>query len=544
MARARTVFSCQECGHEVPKWLGRCPECGSWNSLVEAVKAEAPAARGVPASRRAAITRPGGSPALPAAGDGDAEPVHLADVATDDAPRIQSTIGEFDRVLGGGIVPGALVLIGGDPGIGKSTLLLQIAARVAASGDRPVLYVSGEESARQVRLRAARLGALARALLVLPETNVEVIARAIARVSPAVVVIDSIQTTWSEALASSPGNVAQLREVTLQLMHVAKRLDVPIFLIGHVTKEGNVAGPRALEHMVDAVIYLEGERYHSYRLLRATKNRFGSTNEIGVFEMTEEGLVEVTNPSAAFLSGRVVRQPGSVVAAPVEGTRSLLVDVQALTVPAGIGIARRTTIGADLNRLQLLIAVLTRRIGLPVAAQDVYVNVAGGMRISDPGADLALATAIASSFQDRPIDERTVVIGEVGLQGETRPVAHVERRLAEASRLGFVRCIMPDRDVERITGSAPRTRSDRPPGAHPVSEVEWRGMTLVGTPTLAGALVAALGRDALVVRRGSRGASRRDAGDSRGSAGGQDPDAPDGSANWRHLDDDGGEDAG
>ena len=501
MARPRTVFACQECGHEAPKWQGRCPDCGAWNTLVEAVKAASAPTPSVPTSRRA----------VQGAGEtrtGDSEPIALVDVATDDAPRISTSLGEFDRVLGGGIVPGALTLIGGDPGIGKSTLLLQVAARVAASGAGPVLYVSGEESARQVRLRASRLDALSRALLVLAETNVEAVARAITRVAPVTVVIDSIQTTWTESLSSSPGNVAQLREVTLRLMQVAKATDVPIFLIGHVTKEGNVAGPRALEHMVDAVVYLEGERYHSYRLLRAVKNRFGSTNEVGVFEMTEAGLVEVTNPSAAFLSGRVVRQPGSVVAAPVEGSRSLLVDVQALTVPAGIGIARRTTIGADLNRLQLLIAVLTRRIGLPVAAHDVYVNVAGGMRITDPGADLALATAIASSFQDKPIDERTLVIGEVGLQGETRPAAQIERRLAEASRLGFSRCILADRDVDRLVGGSRRpTRGD----AFPVTEVEWRGLTLVGTPTLAGALIAALGSDALRPRRtenASRGRGR------------------------------------
>ncbi|NDF39561.1 MAG: DNA repair protein RadA, partial [Proteobacteria bacterium] len=296
----------------------------------------------------------------------------------DEAPRRTGGISEFDRVLGGGIVPGALMLIGGDPGIGKSTLLLQVAARVASGGSR-VLYVSGEESARQVRLRASRLGALEPSLFVLAETNVEAASAAIARLDPAMVVVDSIQTMWSDALASSPGNVAQLRESTLRLMQVAKARDVPIFLIGHVTKEGNVAGPRALEHMVDAVLYLEGERYYSYRLLRAAKNRFGSTNEVGVFEMTTDGLAEVTNPSAAFLAGRVARQPGSIVTAPVEGTRALLVDVQALTVPGGIGIARRTAIGADLNRLQLLVAVLTRRLGLGLGAQDIYVNVAGGL---------------------------------------------------------------------------------------------------------------------------------------------------------------------
>jgi len=432
-------------------------------------------------------------------------------VNPDEAPRRTGGISEFDRVLGGGIVPGALMLIGGDPGIGKSTLLLQVAGRVASGGSR-VLYVSGEESARQVRLRASRLGALEPSLFVLAETNVEAASAAIARLDPAMVVVDSIQTMWSDALASSPGNVAQLRESTLRLMQVAKARDVPIFLIGHVTKEGNVAGPRALEHMVDAVLYLEGERYYSYRLLRAAKNRFGSTNEVGVFEMTTDGLAEVTNPSAAFLAGRVARQPGSIVTAPVEGTRALLVDVQALTVPGGIGIARRTAIGADLNRLQLLVAVLTRRLGLGLGAQDIYVNVAGGLRIVEPAVDLALAFALVSSFQEIAIDDGTVVVGEVGLQGELRPVGQVERRLAEAARLGFTRCILPAGDVDRITGvrakrSTSRSGSATSKDSERPANIVWEGMTLVGVPTVGEAVLEAFGAGAL---RSSRASSRRD----------------------------------
>lgn len=518
MARPKTVYLCQQCAHEAAKWLGQCPACGAWNTLVETARVDSPS----PRSSSGSASRSGGGAFgetwATLAGDEDAGsgrrasvPVSLADVNPDEAPRRTGGISEFDRVLGGGIVPGALMLIGGDPGIGKSTLLLQVAARVASGGSR-VLYVSGEESARQVRLRASRLGALEPSLFVLAETNVEAASAAIARLDPAMVVVDSIQTMWSDALASSPGNVAQLRESTLRLMQVAKARDVPIFLIGHVTKEGNVAGPRALEHMVDAVLYLEGERYYSYRLLRAAKNRFGSTNEVGVFEMTTDGLAEVTNPSAAFLAGRVARQPGSIVTAPVEGTRALLVDVQALTVPGGIGIARRTAIGADLNRLQLLVAVLTRRLGLGLGAQDIYVNVAGGLKIVEPAVDLALAFALVSSFQEIAIDDGTVVVGEVGLQGELRPVGQVERRLAEAARLGFTRCILPAGDVDRITGvrakrSTARSGSATSKGSERPANIVWEGMTLVGVPTVGEAVLEAFGAGAL---RRSRASSRRD----------------------------------
>ena len=518
MARPKTVYLCQQCAHEAAKWLGQCPACGAWNTLVETARVDSPSPRWSSGSASRSGGGAFGETWATLAGDQDAGssrrvsvPVSLADVNPDEAPRRTGGISEFDRVLGGGIVPGALMLIGGDPGIGKSTLLLQVAARVASGGSR-VLYVSGEESARQVRLRASRLGALEPSLFVLAETNVEAASAAIARLDPAMVVVDSIQTMWSDALASSPGTVAQLRESTLRLMQVAKARDVPIFLIGHVTKEGNVAGPRALEHMVDAVLYLEGERYYSYRLLRAAKNRFGSTNEVGVFEMTTDGLAEVTNPSAAFLAGRVARQPGSVVTAPVEGTRALLVDVQALTVPGGIGIARRTAIGADLNRLQLLVAVLTRRLGLGLGAQDIYVNVAGGLKIVEPAVDLALAFALVSSFQEIAIDDGTVVVGEVGLQGELRPVGQVERRLAEAARLGFTRCILPAGDVDRITGvrakrSTSRSGSATSMGSERPANIVWEGMTLVGVPTVGEAVLEAFGAGAL---RRSRASSRRD----------------------------------
>lgn len=517
MARPKTVYLCQQCAHEAAKWLGQCPACGAWNTLVETARVESPSPRASSGSASRSGGGAFGETWASLAGDQDAGsgrraavPVSLADVNPDEAPRRTGGISEFDRVLGGGIVPGALMLIGGDPGIGKSTLLLQVAARVASGGSR-VLYVSGEESARQVRLRASRLGALEPSLFVLAETNVEATSAAIARLDPAMVVVDSIQTMWSDALASSPGNVAQLRESTLRLMQVAKARDVPIFLIGHVTKEGNVAGPRALEHMVDAVLYLEGERYYSYRLLRAAKNRFGSTNEVGVFEMTTDGLAEVTNPSAAFLAGRVARQPGSIVTAPVEGTRALLVDVQALTVPGGIGIARRTAIGADLNRLQLLVAVLTRRLGLGLGAQDIYVNVAGGLKIVEPAVDLALAFALVSSFQEIAIDDGTVVVGEVGLQGELRPVGQVERRLAEAARLGFTRCILPAGDVDRITGvrakrSTARAGSTAARGSERPGNIVWEGMTLVGVPTVGEAVLEAFGAGAL---RRSRAGGRR-----------------------------------
>jgi DNA repair protein RadA/Sms len=480
--KARTYFSCQECGSESPKWLGRCPECGAWNSFVESTRSGAPARLGstAPADVRARA----GSPA----------PERLASVSVEDTARISTGYGEFDRVLGGGVVPGSLVLIGGDPGIGKSTLLLQAAAAVANSAGT-VLYVSGEESARQVRLRAQRLGVVSDALYVLAETGLEAIIAHVEQVNPALVIVDSVQTVFLEGVPSSPGNVTQLRECTLRLMNVAKTRHLPIFLVGHVTKEGNIAGPRALEHIVDCVLYLEGERFYSYRLLRAAKNRFGSTNEVGVFEMEQSGLKEVANPSAAFLSERVQQSPGSAVTVPLEGTRALLVEVQALTSAAGIGLARRTAIGVDQNRLLLLLAVLGKRLGLPFGQQDVYVNVVSGLKLAEPAVDLGVALALASSYGDTPVDPGLAVVGEVGLLGELRPVGQIERRLGEAGRLGFARCILPAGDLRRLTGKDFN------------KAVERDGMTLQGARTVGEALTLALGKEALVPKRSSaRGA--------------------------------------
>ncbi len=479
MAKARIQYVCQQCGSESAKWLGRCPECGAWNSYVESVRAAAPArtTHGLSTDARA---RPGA-----------AAPLRLPDVALGEAQRLSSGLEEFDRVLGGGIVPGSLVLVGGDPGIGKSTLLLQVAANVAAAG-MPVLYVSGEESARQVRLRAQRLGALAPELYVLAETSLDAVLAHASALRPALMIVDSIQTAFLEGVPASPGNVSQLRECTLRLMNVAKGWHVPIFLVGHVTKDGNIAGPRALEHIVDCVLYLEGERFYAYRLLRAAKNRFGSTNEVGVFEMGQAGLRQVTNPSAAFLSERVESASGSAITVPLEGTRALVVEVQALTAPAGIGLPRRTAVGVDLNRLHLLIAVLSKRVGLPLGTQDIYVNVVAGLKMAEPAVDLGVALAIASSLSDVALDRTLVAIGEVGLLGELRPVGQLERRLTEAARLGFERCLVPAGDLRRLSGR------------EPARDVQRDGMTLVGARTVDEALALALGREAL--RRGRRAA--------------------------------------
>jgi len=445
MPKLRSTFACQECGAESPKWLGRCPECGAWNSYVEEAKLTASArasAAGLPADTRARA--------------GASAPERLVDVSLQDSLRIPSGMGELDRVLGGGIVPGSLVLIGGDPGIGKSTLLLQMAANVARGST--VLYVSGEESARQVRLRAERLDALSDSLYVLAETSLDATLGHIERLNPQVVIVDSIQTAYLEDVASSPGNVAQLRECTMRLMNIAKARELPIFLVGHVTKEGNIAGPRVLEHIVDCVLYLEGERFYSYRLLRAAKNRFGSTNEIGVFEMEQGGMREVANPSAAFLSERASSTSGSVVTVPLEGSRALLVEVQALVAGTAMGAPRRTAVGIDHNRLALLTAVLAKRLGLPLGSQDVYLNVVAGLKIAEPAVDLGVALAIGSSARDVPVDAGMVAVGEIGLSGELRTVSQIERRLGEAARLGFERAIVPEADYRRMVGSGEATR--------------------------------------------------------------------------------------
>ena len=434
MPTTRVRYACQACGHLSPKWLGRCPACGEWNTFVEEPAAPVP---------RPPVPRP---PARAA------EVVSIADVALEREPRAATGIAEFDRVLGGGLVPGALVLIGGDPGIGKSTLLTQVAARVAAQR-RTVLYVTAEESARQVRLRAERLGPLPRDLLLLAETDLEAVQRAVERLRPALVVVDSIQTVYRPDVPSAPGSVAQVRECAAALLGVAKGREVTVLLVGHVTKEGQLAGPRVLEHLVDTVLAFEGDPHHAYRLLRATKNRFGSTHELGVFEMASDGLREVPNPSAAFLAERAASASGSAIVCAMEGARPLLLEVQALVTPTHFGVPRRTAAGVDYNRLVLLLAVLEKRAGLHLAMHDVYASVAGGLRIADPAADLALAAAVASAFRDRPLDPGSVILGEVGLGGEVRAVRHAARRVGEAARLGFARLVVPRGNVEEARGA-------------------------------------------------------------------------------------------
>lgn len=428
--RPKTVYSCSQCGAQSPKWLGRCPDCGAWNTMAE--ERQAPAATG----------RGRGS-----AGPRNA-PLPISQVPPQAEVRRDCGIGELNRVLGGGLVPGSLVLIGGDPGIGKSTLLLQAMQHLAGQG--PVLYVSGEESAAQTRLRGERLGVDAPNLLVLAENSLEEIISQVERYHPQALVVDSIQTVWTQALESAPGSVSQVRESAGRLMLLAKGSNLPVFLVGHVTKDGALAGPRVLEHMVDTVLYFEGDRGHPYRILRAVKNRFGSTNEIGVFEMNGGGLAEVANPSELFLAERPLDAPGSVVTAALEGSRTLLVEVQALVTPTAYGTPRRTTIGADSNRLALLVAVLEKKAGLHLSGQDIFLNVAGGARLSEPAADLAVLLAVASSHLDRPIDPQTVVFGEVGLAGEVRAVTQPEPRLAEAEKLGFKSCLLPSAHLRRL----------------------------------------------------------------------------------------------
>src|SRR5512139_3583504 len=428
-SRPKIVFACAECGQTSPKWLGQCPGCRRWNTMQEEVAAPEPKgpARGWGPQ---ATARP--------------VPLHEVEARLGDDDRLKTGIGEFDRVLGGGVVPGSLVLLGGDPGIGKSTLLLAALDRLArARPDRPVLYVSGEESPRQVKLRADRLGAGAANLRILAETDADRVLQAAEGLAPAAVAIDSIQTQYLPELQSAPGTVTQIREVTARLMAYAKTSETPVFLVGHVTKDGAIAGPRVLEHMVDTVLYFEGGGAHPYRVLRAHKNRFGSASEIGVFEMKAGGLAEVANPSALFLSERPEGAPGSAVTAVLNGTRTVLVEVQALVAPTGYGTPRRTALGIDSNRVALLAAVLEKKVGMEILSCDLFVNVAGGLSVDDPAADLACAAALASSFRDRVVEARTLVLGEVGLAGEVRAVAQAEARLAEAARLGFRRAVVP-----------------------------------------------------------------------------------------------------
>ena len=426
MAKGKAVFFCKECGMESPKWLGQCPGCKAWNSLVEAPQAgKVKSAYGV-------------SP-LQAA-----EPVLLSEVDTGEEERMATGIGELDRVLGGGIVVGSLVLVGGDPGIGKSTLLLQMCYALAKK-DRKVLYVSGEESIRQIRMRADRLQVTDGSTLLLAETSLNRVEETIRQIAPEVVIIDSIQTIYREETEAAPGSPGQIKEATASLLRLAKGLGITIFIIGHVTKEGVVAGPRMLEHMVDTVLYFEGESHISYRILRAVKNRFGSTNEIGVFEMAGAGLREVKNPSEYMLEGRPEDEPGSVVTAAMEGTRPILVEVQALVSPTSFNMPRRTAAGTDYNRVTLLMAVLEKRLGISLAGCDAYVNVAGGMKITEPSLDLAIVLALLSSYRNRPLPPRTVAFGEVGLTGEIRAVNMMQARIAEAEKMGYRTVIVPKR---------------------------------------------------------------------------------------------------
>ncbi len=423
MAKSRTIFVCQQCGNQQPRWLGRCPDCGAWDSFVEQIISKASAGR-------------------PARIGSAAQPTPITQVIAAGFERLPVEGDEFTRVLGGGLVPGSLVLIGGDPGIGKSTLLTQIGARFAERNGS-VLYISAEESAQQLRLRTERLGLLNERLFVLGETNLELVINVINDLRPALVIVDSIQTVYLEEITSAAGSVSQVREGAMRLLRVAKESGIPIFLVGHVTKEGTIAGPRVLEHIVDVVLYLEGDRFHRYRMLRSVKNRFGSTDEVGVFEMTQTGMAEVSNPSQVFLAERSASTPGSTVAVTMEGTRPILVEIQALTAYTQNPQPRRTANGFDPNRLTMLIAVLSKRVGLPLYNQDIYVNVVGGLRVTEPAADLAVATAIASSFRNQRIDEELVLVGEIGLSGELRSVSQLERRLGEAAKLGFSRALYP-----------------------------------------------------------------------------------------------------
>ncbi len=428
--KTRTLFVCQQCGSEQPKWTGRCPDCGDWNSFVETVmttSASAPSAT----AHRISDTSTGN------------RPIPLPQVQNDNFRRIAIPGEEFNRVLGGGIVPGSLTLIGGEPGIGKSTVLLQVAAELALWGESPVLYVSGEESAQQIKLRAQRLDLNPERLLLLSETDLDAVLAHIEALQPGMVIIDSIQTVSLPDLSSAAGSVSQVRECTSRLARLAKMRNIPMFLVGHVTKEGAIAGPRVLEHMVDVVLYLEGDRFHQYRLLRGVKNRFGSTNEVGVFEMGSEGMQEVTNPSAAFLAERNSASSGTSIAVTLEGTRPILVEVQALTSSTAFGLPRRTANGIDLNRLLLLTAVLTKRVGMALSNQDIYINIVGGLKISEPAVDLAVAVAVASSFRDVQVNPEVVLVGEVGLSGELRSASQLERRLGEAAKLGFKRAVYP-----------------------------------------------------------------------------------------------------
>lgn len=425
MAKSRgTVFFCQQCGYESAKWMGQCPGCREWNTFVEEPTEKKNG--GISSARQRNIVKP----------------VPLSQVEMTKQQRFTTGIHELDRVLGGGIVPGSLVLVGGDPGIGKSTLLLQV-CRNLAQAERKVLYISGEESLQQIKIRAQRIGTFTESLELLCETNLSDISAVMQERKPEVVIIDSIQTMYSEEVSSAPGSVSQVRQATALFLQLAKSLDITIFIVGHVTKEGVVAGPRVLEHMVDTVLYFEGDRHAAYRILRGVKNRFGSTNEIGVFEMRREGLVEVLNPSEYMLNGKPEGASGSIVACSIEGTRPILLEIQALVCKTSFGLPRRTTAGADINRVNLLMAVLEKRAGIPLSSCDAYVNIAGGIRMNEPAIDLGIVLAIVSSYKEIPVRDKTICFGEVGLSGEVRAVSMAQQRLQEAKKLGFEECILP-----------------------------------------------------------------------------------------------------
>lgn len=456
MAKVKSKFICQECGYESPKWMGKCPGCSVWNRMTEEVERTS-------ANRRAAFTHSQGiqSKATP-----------ITAIETVSEPRILTDLNELNRVLGGGVVKGSLVLIGGDPGIGKSTLLLQVSSQLANKKHR-VLYISGEESIRQTKLRSDRLGVSSENLLVYSETNLHEINATIDNSNPEFVIIDSIQTVFHPDVTSAPGSVSQVRECTAELMRIGKTKGIAIFIVGHVTKEGAIAGPRLLEHMVDTVLYFEGERHHTYRILRAVKNRFGSTNEMGIFEMKELGLEEVENPSEIFLEERSQGASGSTVVASMEGTRPVLVEIQALISPTSFGNPRRMATGIDHNRVSLLMAVLEKRVGLLLQNQDAYLKVAGGVKLDEPAIDLAVSVSIASSFRDKPTRPTDCIIGEVGLTGEVRRVSRIEQRVQEAVKLGFERIILPENNLSGWKGP--------------------KGVELIGVSTVSQALKVTLG---------------------------------------------------
>lgn len=436
--KQKTTFFCKECGFESPKWLGQCPGCKEWDSFVEEPVVKTAAGRSVTVTEHR-------------------EPSKLSEIVTNDEVRTLTGIGELDRVLGGGIVTGSLVLVGGDPGIGKSTLLLQMCKQLAEAG-KDALYVSGEESVKQIKMRADRLGTFQKELFLLSETDLDIVTEVIGRKKPEIVIIDSIQTMYREEIGSAPGSVSQVRETTSTLMRLAKSLPVSIFIVGHVTKEGVVAGPRVLEHMVDTVLYFEGDGGASYRFLRGVKNRFGSTDEIGVFEMRGNGLVEVPNPSEYMLAGKPKQAPGSIVVCSIEGTRPILIEVQALVCQTNFNMPRRTSTGTDYNRVNLLMAVIEKRMGVRMGDCDAYINVAGGMRIHEPALDLGIILALLTSYRNQSLDDETICFGEVGLAGEVRAVNMAEQRVLEAAKLGFKRCILPKVNCRQLALTKEQTR--------------------------------------------------------------------------------------